>query len=371
MGKLCIYLPPFAADYSGVCSALYDLNCLTVINDASCCTAHYVYYDEPRWENAPRTVFCTSLRNVDAILGDDEKVIERVCDMAHKTSPSLIAFVGTPVPAIIGMDTAGIAYEVEALTGIPSLGFDTTGFAYYDRGIIMAGKALIRRFAKAPSDEELQAARDERRVNIVGMTPLDHGAHGADDKLVRLLKSAGMKVGARFFMGLTLEQVERCASASLNLAVSSSGITLCRFLERRFGTPYVIGMPQTQKELETLFASTTRDANRVNLDDTAKDAEGSRTLIVADQVVGNSMRARMRKTGDSHPIDVASFFGWHEDMAQSGDAFLRDEMDYLKLLKTGRYTTLAADPLLGNIPLASSLEFVPIVHPAVSSKLYW
>ena len=37
MGKLSIYLPPFAGDYSGVCSALYDFNCLIVLCDASCC----------------------------------------------------------------------------------------------------------------------------------------------------------------------------------------------------------------------------------------------------------------------------------------------------------------------------------------------
>ena len=79
MGQLCIYLPPFASDYSGVCSALYDLGCLTIINDASCCTAHYVYCDEPRWSRQQRPVLCTTLRNVDAILGQDAKLVERVC----------------------------------------------------------------------------------------------------------------------------------------------------------------------------------------------------------------------------------------------------------------------------------------------------
>jgi hypothetical protein len=49
MEQLSIYLPPFAGDYSGVCSALYDLNCVIIIDDASCCTRNYVSYDEPRW----------------------------------------------------------------------------------------------------------------------------------------------------------------------------------------------------------------------------------------------------------------------------------------------------------------------------------
>ena len=49
MRKLCIKLPPFAPDYSGVCSALYELGGMSVIHDASGCTGNYTGFDEPRW----------------------------------------------------------------------------------------------------------------------------------------------------------------------------------------------------------------------------------------------------------------------------------------------------------------------------------
>ena len=38
MGKLSVYLPPFAGDYSGACAALFDFRCLIVLCDAACCT---------------------------------------------------------------------------------------------------------------------------------------------------------------------------------------------------------------------------------------------------------------------------------------------------------------------------------------------
>ena len=40
MEQLWITLPAFAPDYSGVCSAMFDLKGLTVVHDASGCTGN-------------------------------------------------------------------------------------------------------------------------------------------------------------------------------------------------------------------------------------------------------------------------------------------------------------------------------------------
>ena len=184
MAKLCIYLPPFASDYTGVCSALFDMNCLIAINDANCCTARYVYWDEPRWEENVRPVFSTQLRTVDAILGNDEKVIDAVSQMAKGLSISQIALVGTPVPAITGMDMEGIACEIEDRTGICTFGFSTTGFGYYDCGIAAAGKELIRRFTKKADRSPIIP----HSVNILGMTPLDYGNNGNDMEIIECFR---------------------------------------------------------------------------------------------------------------------------------------------------------------------------------------
>ena len=59
MSKLWITLPAYAGDYSGVCSAMYELGGLAVIHDASGCTGNYTGYDEPRWYDAPARTFCS------------------------------------------------------------------------------------------------------------------------------------------------------------------------------------------------------------------------------------------------------------------------------------------------------------------------
>lgn len=358
MGQLCIYLPPFAADYSGVASALWDLHALVAINDASCCTSHYVYNDEPRWEREVRPVFCTTLRNADAILGSDDKVISQVCEAAEELDAKMIALVGTPVPALVGMDMRGVAAEVEARCGRPAFGFDTTGFSYYDKGIAMAGRALLDRLAEKTAPDG--SGTVPGRVNIVGMTPLDWGDVGNDAALADALADAGYEVGCRAFMGLSAEQLAGVGTASLNVAASAAGVVLARYLERRFGTPWVAELPEgvaLSPEFTALMAN--------------KLAGQRRVLIVADQVIANMLRAALRAAGADSEFTVASFFTWDRALAEPGDIHLKDEVSYLRLLREGGFTALAADPFLCDIPQADGLVRTEVVHPAVSSKLHW
>ena len=148
MRKLCIKLPPMAPDYSGVCSALYELGGMSVIHDASGCTGNYTGFDEPRWYDNQRLVFCSGLRELDAVLGDDQKLINKVIMAAEDLKPEFITVLGSPVPMIIGSDFTGIATEIENMTNIPSLGFDTTGLNYYDIGVSKAYLQLAKRFVK-------------------------------------------------------------------------------------------------------------------------------------------------------------------------------------------------------------------------------
>ncbi|MCR5275071.1 MAG: oxidoreductase, partial [Clostridiales bacterium] len=107
--KVCMYLPPFAGDYSGVCSALFDLGGMICIHDAAGCTGNYTHFDEPRWYGSHSMVFCTGFRKVDAVLGDDEKLIGKIVKNALLYHPKFIAIVGSPVPNVIGFDFKGVA----------------------------------------------------------------------------------------------------------------------------------------------------------------------------------------------------------------------------------------------------------------------
>ena len=55
-------IPCYAADTSGVCSALYELGGMTVIHDASGCNSTYTTHDEPRWYDRRSMMFMSVSR---------------------------------------------------------------------------------------------------------------------------------------------------------------------------------------------------------------------------------------------------------------------------------------------------------------------
>ena len=129
MAKLSLWIPPFSPDYSGAAAVLFDLKTVTAMHDASGCTGNYTGYDEPRWYGSRSAIYCSGLRQMDAVLGDDEKLIGKLTAAAKDVKPDLMALIGSPVPMVIGADLKGIAVGLEERTGIPSFGFDTTGTA--------------------------------------------------------------------------------------------------------------------------------------------------------------------------------------------------------------------------------------------------
>lgn len=368
MKQLSIYLPSLAADYSGVCSALFDLPCLVIIQDAGCCTRNYVDYDEPRWSRTKRTTLCAQLRTIDAILGNDEKLITLAQEGAEQLRPAFIALVGSPVPALTGTDFEGIAREVENRTGLPVLGFGTTGFANCHRGMDMALGALCARFAR------LEAAPCPGQVNVLGLTPLDFGAGGNDQRIRDWLAAAGFGVNACMAMGCTLDQIARLGEARVNLVVSRGGMQAARWLERTFGTPWVAGVPVGERggaALAGLIRATASGGSSHVYHSQGEPRGNHPLLVVGEQILANSLRSALTLAGCPGPITVASLFGLDRALALPGDMALDGEETLFSLLRGGRFRGLIADPLITGLPGARGLWTGEWVHPAVSSSLYW
>ncbi|WP_035243431.1 nitrogenase component 1 [Desulfitobacterium hafniense] len=384
MERLAVYLPPFASDYSGVCSALYELNCLIIIDDASCCTRNYVTYDEPRWTESTRSTFGSNLRTIEAVLGDEERLISQTIEAAEKLKPEFIALLGSPVPAIIGRDMKGIAREIEARSGFAALGFATTGFSYYNKGISAAHLRLLQRFA-VPGIPTAAG-----HVNILGLTPLDFSANDNSRDLIRLLEDNGFRVNVSFWMQTGLDQVRRAPAAEVNLVVSQSGWAAAQYLYKNYGIPYVaaapLGIRHSRMVLEALGQTMADKQNRIIKDaktgtgaawlaageDGAWPAAGTGALlIIGDQVMANSLRAALRQADCRQDITVASFFDLEPELALPGDLLLKSEKQLIKLLRSGAYTRLMADPLILSIPAAAGLKGHSLPHPAISSLLHW
>lgn len=359
MARLSVYLPPFAGDYSGACAALFGLDCLAVIVDASCCTRNYTEYDEPQWRGRRKSTFSAQLRTIDAVLGDDAQMVAQVERAVRELRPACVALVGTPVPAIVGMDLAGMARTVERACGVSAFGLATTGFETYERGAALAFETLAARFVRGTEAgaQPAAAAPGRRRANILGALPQDFADAQNLAAIEEWVRGQGFDLAWSTAGDYTLADVAAAGAADASLVVSTSGLGAARMLEQRFGVPYQVGCPACA--LEALAAGGALAA-----------PDGDRVLIVHDQVIGNAMRAWLRGQGDGRQVHVASFFSMDPALQQPGDFALGCEADLVRYAEEHPALGVVGDPLLQRVPGIAPDRFAPLVHEAVSSNLF-
>ena len=354
MARLSLWLPPFSPDYSGASAVLFDLKTVTAMHDASGCTGNYTGYDDPRWYGSHSGIFCSGLRQIDAVLGDDEKLIKKMEAAARDIQPDLMALVGSPVPMVIGADLEGIAVELEERTGIPSFGFDTTGTAYYDRGAFRAAKAL---------------------VNILGALPMDFGKGEEIRDFKRFLAENGYETGLCLAMDYSLSDLKEAASAQVNLAVSRFGFLMAQYMEQRFRIPYLCGFPAGESGekawLEALErVRETKHSEILNAVEQKDGTEDMSVLIVGEQVMSNSLRyALFREMGITR-VTVGCLYGPEPALTLPGDLDLSDEKKIRQAMNRPEYQMIIADPFLKVLlPENTEKKFLPFSQYAVSSKL--
>ena len=229
-------IPIYTADVSGVCSALYELGGMTVMHDPSGCNSTYNTHDEIRWYDQDSLIFISGLTDIDAIMGNDEKFLRDIEDVAEELKPKFIALASSPIPFMNGTDFPGLARALTAETGIPAFSVPTSGMHDYVYGAGLALSEIARHFTGA-------AEKRKRKLNILGVTPLDFGPQPMVDAMKKRLEERGWEILSTWAMGDTLEELGRAGEAEVNLVVSSVGIPAANVLREKFGTPFLVGTP--------------------------------------------------------------------------------------------------------------------------------
>ena len=229
-------IPIYTADVSGVCSALYELGGMTVMHDPSGCNSTYNTHDEIRWYDQDSLIFISGLTDIDAIMGNDEKFLRDIEDVAEELKPKFIALASSPIPFMNGTDFPGLARALTAETGIPAFSVPTSGMHDYVYGAGLALSEIARHFTGA-------AEKRKRKLNLLGVTPLDFGPQPMVDAMKRRLEKYGWEILSTWAMGDTLEDLSHAGEAEVNLVVSSMGIPAANVLREKFGTPFLVGTP--------------------------------------------------------------------------------------------------------------------------------
>lgn len=349
-------LTPFAPDQSGAASVFYELGGILVICDAGGCTGNVCGFDEPRWFGERSAIFSAGLRDMDAILGRDDRLVAKLTDAAEKIDANFAAVIGTPVPAVIATDYRALQRMCEKKTNLPILTVDTNGMELYDVGEEKAWLTLFKTFAGKDVASQKEASEEDdsskkMKIGVLGLTPHDVSDLNVEEKFRKSENENthyicyGMRAG--------IDKVKTAGSADKNLVVAPAALETAKYLEKEFGTPYEVGYPFVDELIPEL------------------GYERKKILIIHQQVIANAIRQEIRTRSDEQntEVTVASWFMMKSELSEEGDLSLKEEMDYCKLVQNGNYDIVFADENMRGLVPGFKGTFVNVRHFAVSGKL--
>lgn len=349
-------LTPFAPDQSGAASVFYELGGILVICDAGGCTGNVCGFDEPRWFGERSAIFSAGLRDMDAILGRDDRLVAKLTDAAEKIDANFAAVIGTPVPAVIATDYRALQRMCEKKTNLPILTVDTNGMELYDMGEEKAWLTLFKTFAGKDVASQKEASEEDdsskkMKIGVLGLTPHDVSDLKIEEKFRKSENENthyicyGMRAG--------IDKVKTAGSADKNLVVAPAALETAKYLEKEFGTPYEVGYPFVDELIPEL------------------GYERKKILIIHQQVIANAIRQEIRTRSDEQntEVTVASWFMMKSELSEEGDLSLKEEMDYCKLVQNGNYDIVFADENMRGLVPGFKGTFVNVRHFAVSGKL--
>lgn len=363
MKKLLTLLSPFAPDHSGAVSVFFELGGLIVICDAGGCTGNICGFDEPRWFENKCALFSAALRDMDAILGQDERLAGKVVKAMEETGSTFAALIGTPVPAIIATDFGALKKMVKKRSGGKEcLAVESKGTSCYDEGVSKAYLELLKTFAVEKYEVKSSF------IGVWGVTPLDFSRNDAGSRISSIFAETG-KGGKKeeifcYAMGAGIGEIQKASRCEKNIVVAPGGLAAAKYLYEKFGTPYEVCCPILSSTLMKKLEIWKKDFSETSGKKKAK------ILIIHQQFAANAVREELEKGMENREVIVGTFFKYFPEYGRKEDILFHGEDDLLAQLETGEYDLLIADEKFRRFLKKDSLtHFLSFPHFAVSGTL--
>ena len=349
MKQISGLLPTYSSDEFGICSALYELGGLVVMHDASGCNSTYTTHDEPRWYDMDSMIYVSAISEIEAIMGDDGKLMDDISEVAQELHPAFIAVVGAPIPYMTGTDFPGIAMALQA---------------------VMDRFTIRRKEKHLPDEREVAGRRKGAVVNLIGATPLDFAVNGSIRSMKEWLAEHGFTPGASVSLECALEDLTTAGDADANLVVSFGGLAAARLLEEKFGIPYVIGVPigkEFADHLAGVLGKCVEEGKSPLRPAYAEiHGEGKPVAAIGESVYQASLAAAaaMEQKAELRvlcPVDT------EEVLLREGDLRAMEEDDILEHLRNFR--AVIADPMY-RAAAPEGCTFYALPHEAFSGRIY-
>ncbi|MDK2968705.1 nitrogenase component 1 [Lacrimispora sp.] len=185
-------------------------------------------------------LYSTHIGETDIAMGDTSRLTRAVEWVSETQGIKNIFLLPSSVPEVIGIDIKAIAQELSPslpdtrLIPITSGGFDISG----NKGIELTLLKLCKTFPQDIKRTELPT------FNIIGSCADMFNFHGDAAEISRLVSGAfHMEPLCTLTSATSISDMEKLGAAHLNIVIRREGEACAKYLENRFGTPFLMARP--------------------------------------------------------------------------------------------------------------------------------
>lgn len=237
--SLCRYLPT-PSDRMAVMWTLLTVGDAVVLEYGPAGTTHYCMGLFGSMGISPdQTLFTTHMSEDDVVMGDVTRLEEAIVELDKSYSPKVIFVIASAITAVIGTDLIGVCNYMQEQVSARLIAMENGGFrGDYTVGLREAFLTLARELS-GPGTEKRPGA-----YNVLGASAGSYRIRSDLWELENLMRDAfGFTLHTAPGLRGTVGELETMGGAAVNLVLRAEALPAARWLQERYGTPYVYGAP--------------------------------------------------------------------------------------------------------------------------------
>ena len=184
-------------------------------------------------------MFTTHMSEDDVVMGDVTRLEDAIVELDKSYAPKVIFVVASSVTAVIGTDIKGVCRYMQNEVKAKLVAFEQGGFrGDYSIGLAETYKLLVRNLPKK------DVAQEAGVYNIIGASAWRYRMASDIWEVKSLLDEAlGLSCNACLCYDTSVEELEDMGLAQVNIVLCNEGLAAAKYLQEKFGTPYVYAVP--------------------------------------------------------------------------------------------------------------------------------
>lgn len=240
------------------------------------CMGHMVYAPGELYHaglHQTSQLYSTHIDETDISLGGTQRLEKTVDEVILADNPRVVFLLPSSIPEVIGTDLTSEAEMLEQkFPDVRFLTFGAGGFSSSQHQGV--GEALLQLVKRLPLDH---VRTKLPTFNIIGSCADMYRFRADAAEIIRMINGAfKMKELCVLTSGSCVADIEGMGGAYINIVLRREGEAAAKHLEKRFGTPYVVGRPYgidgTMHWLSKIASKSGLTPNQVFIDDESSEA---------------------------------------------------------------------------------------------------